>query len=87
MVFLHTQASEAAVWNVPQIHEICIKHDMAASGTFTSQPGLLKKTNQETLTSQLSFRQTLQNKVSAGRKKRRDLLSNASGFFTIQKVF
>lgn len=87
MSFLYTQASEVAVWNLPQIQEICIKHDMAASGIFTSQPGLLRKTNQETLTSQFSFRQALQNKVSAGRKKKTDLLSNASWFFTIQTVF
>lgn len=82
MLFLYTQASEVPVWNLPQIHEACIKHDMAASGIFTSQPGLFKNNKpQETLTSQFSFRQALQNKVSAGGKKRRDLFLKPSCFF------
>lgn len=43
MLFLYTQASEVFIWDLPQIHETCIKHDMADSGILTSQPGLLKK--------------------------------------------
>lgn len=35
--------SNFSLQSVAEKHETCIKHDLAASGIFTSQPGLLKK--------------------------------------------